>query len=149
MSCGQFMSDTPNRPRWYPPEGTSVAPQKPEPRSRVSKRKKAFVVGDGRSGWARRWKDLLDDLHGRLGGAEKLSETQLGLCRRIATIQIECERLEGQLSLGQKVDLDLYSRLSANMKRLNDTVGLKSGAVEDDGEPASLDTYLAKRGGKT
>ena len=60
-----------------------------------------------------------------LGGEERLSENQLSLCRRVATIETELEMLEGQLSLGKVADLDLYNRLSGNLRRILESLGLE------------------------
>ena len=86
---------------------------------------RAFVVGDGGSPWARRQRDLIALHVADLGGEEALSENQLSLCRRAATIETELEMLEGKLSMGQDADLDLYNRLSGNLRRICESLGLK------------------------
>ena len=77
-------------------------------RSAVTNGSRAFIVGDGNSPWYRRWKDLLALHVDDLGGPESLSEAQLSLARRAATLEVELERIEGQLSLGNDADLDAY-----------------------------------------
>ena len=64
------------------------------------------------------------------------------MCKRIATIECECERMEGQLSQGETVDLDLYNRLSGNLKRLCESVGLERRARD---VTPDLNSYLARR----
>ena len=61
---------------------------------------RAYVIGDGNSPWARQ-RDLIALHLADLGGEERLSENQLSLCRRAATLETELEMLEGQLSLGE------------------------------------------------
>jgi hypothetical protein len=62
-----------------------------------------------------------------IGGAETASEAQISLCRRAATIEVQLEAMEGQLSLGNDaaVDLDLYNRLAGNLRRILESLGLR------------------------
>jgi hypothetical protein len=60
-----------------------------------------------------------------LGGPDQLSEAQLSLIRRIATMTCELERLEGLLSLGQEINLGEYTTVVNAARRLIETVGLK------------------------
>lgn len=75
-------------------------------RSAVTNGKRAFVDGNGNAAWTRRWRDLVLAHAQDAGGAENLSEAQSSLIRRVATIEIELEQLEGKLSKGEAVDLD-------------------------------------------
>jgi len=74
--------------------------------------RRTFVVGDGSSQWGRRWRDLVAGHIGDLGGPEGLSEAQRSLCQRAACleVEVELERMEGALSLGEEVCLDSYGR---------------------------------------
>ena len=74
-------------------------------RSRVTNGRRMFVEGDGRGPWARRRRDLEALYSDDLGGAAFLTEFQLSLVATAATLRIELERLEGQLSIGTPVDL--------------------------------------------
>jgi hypothetical protein len=65
-------------------------------RSAVTNGTRAYVIGDGNSRWARRQRDLIALHLADLGGEERLSENQLSLCRRAATLETELEMLEGQ-----------------------------------------------------
>ena len=95
-------------------------------RSAVTNGNKAFIEGDGNSPWYRRFKDIVELHVSDLGGlAAGLSEAQLSLCRGAATMEVELERLEGQLSLGQEIDLDAYSRISGNLRRVLESIGLE------------------------
>nr|WMC95377.1 hypothetical protein RAR13_18605 [Aminobacter aminovorans] len=83
-----------------------------------------FVEGDGNSPWARRWRDLVALHADDIGGAETLSEAQMSLCKRVATIEVELEQMDGKLSMGQSVDLDAYTRASGHLRRILDSLGI-------------------------
>lgn len=100
------------------------APRAPTLRSRVTNKRRSFVDGDGNSAWARRWRDLIELHVADLGPAEALSEAQLSLIRRVATIEIELEAAEGRLSKGEDVDLDAYTRASGHLRRILETLGI-------------------------
>ncbi len=102
-----------------------LKPESKRIRSAVTNGERAFVLGNGCSPWARRQRDLIALHIADLGGEERLSENQLSLCRRAATIETELEMLEGQLSLGKVADLDLYNRLSGNLRRILESLGLE------------------------
>jgi hypothetical protein len=93
-------------------------------RSRVSNGKKAFVVGDGRSPWARRWRDLIEAHIADLGGLVALSEAQRSLVKRASTIEIELEQVEGRLSLGRAADLAEYATAASHLRRIFETLGI-------------------------
>ena len=77
---------------------------------------------DHRSAWVRRWKDLCAAHLSDLGG-EGLSETQVSICRRISTIEIELESFEAKMAEGKIIDHDLYGRLCGRLARLVELVG--------------------------
>jgi hypothetical protein len=79
-----------------------------------------------------------------LGGEERLSENQLSLCRRAATLETELEMLEGQLSLGKVADLDLYNRLSGNLRRILESLGLERVARPVNDGSAVLSDYFSR-----
>jgi hypothetical protein len=100
-------------------------------RSRVTNGTKLFVSAtDERSPWARRYRDLVGLFAEDAGGAASLSELKMGLIRRAAALQIECERMEGILAEGGKVDIDLLARTSSHLRRIAETIGLDR-AVKD------------------
>jgi hypothetical protein len=116
-----------------------LRPESKRLRSAVTNGERAFVLGDGNSPWARRQRDLIALHIADLGGEERLSENQLSLCRRAATLETELEMLEGQLSLGKVADLDLYNRLSGNLRRILESLGLERRSRD---VTSSLSTYL-------
>ncbi|WOJ89857.1 hypothetical protein RZS28_00640 [Methylocapsa polymorpha] len=103
---------------------------------------RAYVLGDGNSPWARRQRDLVA-LHAEdAGGAETLSAAKLSLCHRAAALETELEMLEGQLSLGKPVDLDLYGRLAGHLRRILETLGTERRAKD---VTLDLKSYLAAK----
>jgi hypothetical protein len=94
--------------------------------SKVTTGRRVFVEsGDGRSAWARRWKDLTIAHVNDLGAPDDLSEAQISICRRAATMEIKLEALEARMSEGQHVDIDQYSRLTGRLCQLFDLIGTK------------------------
>src|SRR5262249_39082462 len=109
-------------------------------RSRVSNGKTMFVEADQRGPWARRWKDVLGEIVNDLGGADLLSEGQRQLARRIATLAIACEKLEGKAAQGHDIDLVVYGTLTDRLGRALQRLGLKR--LSRDVTP-SLHEYLS------
>src|SRR5262245_8215912 len=95
--------------------------------SPVTKRRKMFVdpLADGRSAWARRWNDLVLLHASDLGGYETLSEAQISICRRASALEVELESLEGRLSAGIPVDIEVYGRISGRLCRLLEMIGIR------------------------
>jgi hypothetical protein len=91
----------------------------------VTNGKSPFVETDGRSQWARRWRDICGEIIGDLGGADLLSEGQRQLARRAATIAIACEKLEGEVAAGNDIDLDQYGQLTDRLGRTFQRLGLE------------------------
>ncbi len=73
---------------------------------------KLFVDGAHEGPWARRFRDLVQLHEEDLGPHDSLSELQRSLCRRVATLEVELEQMEGKLSKGEDVDLELYRALT-------------------------------------
>jgi hypothetical protein len=83
-----------------------------------------FVDGDGRTPWARRYRDLVGLLCDDAGSVETLTELKLSLIRRAAALIVECERMENALANGETVDVDLLARLSSHVRRISESIGL-------------------------
>lgn len=86
-----------------------------------------LLKADGRTVWARRFKDLCDKYIADLGGVEKVATSEQSIIRRIATLEIELERMESAFAnAGQASDseLDLYQRCAGNLRRLFESIGL-------------------------
>ena len=82
---------------------------------------------DGRTFWAKRFRDLCALHSSDLGGDAQLSEAQKSLIRRGAALSAECESLEGRMAAGTVTieELDLYNRLSGNLRRILESIGLE------------------------
>lgn len=83
-----------------------------------------FVDGDGRTPWARRYRDLVGLLCDDAGGLTLLTELRLSLIRRAAALILECERMECGLADGEEIDVDLLARLSSHVRRISEAIGL-------------------------
>jgi hypothetical protein len=109
-------------------------------RSAVTNGRRLFVDGDGNSAWSRRFRDLVAQHEADLG--DQLSAVQLSLVRRAATIEVELEHREGELSRGVPVDLDAYARAAGHLRRLLETLGIERRA---NTAVPSLREYLATK----
>jgi hypothetical protein len=115
-------------------------------RSKVTNGKRLFadMTVDGRRGWSRRLRDLLQLHVSDLGGDNVVSAAEHSICRRIAAVTVELELLERKFALKGKGaaadDLDLYLRGANSLRRLLESIGLKR--VARDVTPL-LQDYLA------
>ena len=89
-----------------------------------------FVEGDGRSPWSRRYRDLIAGHVSDLGGSEALSEAQMSLVRRASAIECELEQMEGRLSQGETIDLDVFTRSASHLRRILETLGIDRASRE-------------------
>ena len=112
-----------------PRSSSVVADRKACGRSRVSNGTDLFIEAiDGRSLWARRFRDLLE-LHAMdLGGPSGCTEAQRQLIRRCAALEVELERLEGQFAQNPagREKLDLYQRMTNTLRRTLQALGLNA-----------------------
>lgn len=79
------------------------------------------------SAWARRVVDVLDSFLNDRGGRDACTEAVRAILRCAAVQVVECERLEASFSEGDPSPhaLDLHTRMSGNLRRLLETVGLE------------------------
>jgi hypothetical protein len=85
---------------------------------------------DQRSAWVRRCKDVIA---AHLSDAPDASAAERSIIRRAAVLTVELERLEAQFALAGEADaetLDLYGRVSGNLRRLLEAVGLRRRAKD-------------------
>jgi hypothetical protein len=131
-----------NRPLANASQGLANASKRK--RSAVSSGRKLFVQGDANSAWSRRYRDIMAAHIADQGGRELLSEAQLSLIRRASAIQLECEQMEGRLSMGDEgVDIDVYTRSASHLRRIYETLGLKR--VARDVTPPTLAEYALEQ----
>jgi hypothetical protein len=100
-------------------------------RSKLANGSKLLPLTDGRSATARRFRDLIEDISGDLGGADLLSAGQRQMVRRVALLSAESERLEALWSrelegepVDQPFDVDRYTVLTNALGRAFDRIGL-------------------------
>jgi hypothetical protein len=129
------------RPKRVAPLKDHLDPSRRNLRSKVTNGEAAYVVGNGCSPWARRQRDLIAIHAQDAGGLETISAARLSLCHRAAALQVQLELMEGQLSLGAEVDMDLYGRLSGHLRRILETIGVDRVAKT----VPTLDGYLQAR----
>jgi hypothetical protein len=117
----------------------------PRQRSKVGNGHKLIAGCDGRSLWARRLKDLLDEAISDMGGVDNTSAAERHIIRRACVMIVELERLEGKFAQAGEVsvdDLDCYGRTAGNMRRLLESVGLQRRARDVTPDPLE---YAARR----
>jgi hypothetical protein len=102
-----------------------TAARAPRQRSAVTNGRRLFVEGDGNSAWSRRYRDLVAGHVADMGGRELLSEAQLSLVRRASAIELELEQMEGKLSMGEQIDLDVFTRAASHLRRIFETLGVE------------------------
>jgi hypothetical protein len=94
-------------------------------RARVTNGSRLHAEADGRTVWSRRFRDLVLGHISDLGGRSILSEAQIALIKRASTLEVELERMEGKLSQGEEVDLDVFGRATGNLRRVLESLGLE------------------------
>ena len=111
-------------------------------RSIVTNGRRLFVERPGDTAWARRFRDVLEQIICDLGGPTGLSEGQRQLARRAATISIACEKAECEIAAGKDIDLDAYGQLTDRLGRAFGRLGLQRQA-RDITQPPSVSDYIA------
>jgi hypothetical protein len=115
-------------------------------KSRVTNGSKLFVaaIADGRSAWARRYRDLLSIHIADAGGEAVVSGAELAIIRRATRIEVEMEISDATATAkgtaASAEDLYLYFTGSNSMRRLFESVGLKRRPREVE----SLSQYLQR-----
>lgn len=130
------------------PEASPAVTAPKTHRSRVTNGKTLLAGVDGRSLWARRFRDVLQLHLADIGGEDSATEAEKSILRRAAALTAELERMEVAFAQADGVadpdTLDLYSRTAGNLRRLLEAVGL--GRRSKDVTP-SLSQYLHQAAG--
>lgn len=114
-----------------PSDTVSKPPVSPLGRSRVTNGNSLGDM-DGRSKWARRFRDVIGALSDDLGGVDVLTEMQRSLVRRAATMQVELERAEEGFAKAGAADPDAlkdYQTTVGQLRRVLETLDLKGKAA--------------------
>jgi hypothetical protein len=107
-------------------ENPVIAKRKPNASSRITNGAR-LLMADGRSPWSRRYRDIVAMHCEDLGGYEHLSQAELAIIRRAATLQVELEAQEAALASGEAKGFSLveYAQCANGMRRLLETVGIR------------------------
>jgi hypothetical protein len=122
---------------------------KPEDRmrnsSRITSGRLLPIDTDMNNGWSRRWSDLIRLFVAELGGDNSVSQAERSLVRRIATMQVACEKLEQEFANNTEstpvTKLDQYQRLANSLRRMLITIGIKRVTIE----PPDLHDYISQK----
>jgi hypothetical protein len=98
------------------------------PRSAVTSGRVLLLGGNPNGAWARRFRDVCYLHLSDLGGPTAVSESKNSIIKRVATLTIECERLEAKFSIADEPSpesLDLYQRMSNTLRRHLEALGIK------------------------
>ena len=109
-----------------PQNSPAEAPEKPRRNGRAAAPKRSRCKAfDGRLRSAKRWKSIFDDAMQRSGRCHE------SLCRTFASLTMRKEALDAEIASGRPVDVDQLLRLSSEVRRTADRLGLTDAA--DDG----------------
>ena len=102
------------------------------PRTRV--RAGQLLPGvDGRSAWTRKAASQIRAYLTDLGGIENCSTAERSIVRRVATLEVELERLEEKFATAGEAsveDLEVYQRCANSQRRLLEAIGIERRARE-------------------
>lgn len=98
---------------------------------------------DGRSREARRFRDILAQVLCDLGGADRLSEGERQLARRVSMLSMECEVMELRVVAGEAFDAEKYGMLTDRLGRALQRLGLHR--VAKDVTPSLADIVARHR----
>jgi hypothetical protein len=101
-------------------------------RSRITNGSDLLPTIDGRSAWARMFRDTCEALTAHVGGADRVSEPERMTIRRAAALECELVRLEIAFAEAraagrapEAADVDLYSRITNTQRRVLETLGME------------------------
>jgi hypothetical protein len=147
--------DQKSRPFFRPgsgPDPGGLATGKPAPKPVAARRSvtarsrttngRDIVPGiDGRSAFARRWRDVYAAITADRGGVERLSEVQQQLIRQFTTISVQAEQATARLINGEPVDAEQLCQQAGTLVKLSQRIGLTRVAKQ----VPSLHEYLAQK----
>lgn len=79
---------------------------------------------DGRMGFARRYKQIVNTIVADSGGIEQCSEVKLQQIRRFAAASCLAEQLEARAAAGEKISIAEHAALSSETVRLSNKIGV-------------------------
>lgn len=121
-----------------------VSQSYPRARAAVSNGRHLLPGIDGRSAPARRYRDLVTDLAGDLGGAEALSAAEAAMVRQAAALIVRGELIQARIVNGETVDDEEATRVANAAARILNALRVKRRKRE---AVPSLAQHIATRGG--
>jgi hypothetical protein len=98
-------------------------------RSAITNGRHLLADVDQRSAKMRRYRDLIESHITQLGGADRISESELRLVRRCAMLSLQAELMDSRFAQAETsatpFDLDLYQRLTNTLRRTLEGLGLQ------------------------
>ena len=108
-------------------ENHTLTTRKPTARSRITNGADILPAIDGRSIFARRYRDIAAAIVSDQGGLDRLSEARLQLVRRFAAAACIAEELEARIARGEEMPdniIEKHSTLCSTLCRLSMRIGL-------------------------
>jgi len=93
-------------------------------KSRITNGRDLLPNIDGRSVFARRYRDIASALLVDQGGEDCCSESRKQLIRRFAATAVLAEQLESRLANGEQIDIGDHATLSSTLVRLAHRIGI-------------------------
>lgn len=111
---------------------STIDPQPGKGRARITNGSELLPTVDGRSTWARLFRDIVEAMAAHCGGSDRLSEPERMTARRVAAMEAELVYLEAGFAQSRAdgkaptaSDLDLYSRISNTQRRHLEALGMQ------------------------
>lgn len=109
-------------------------------RSAVSNGRRFYLTKGGEQSLAgRRVRDIFLAIVEDKGGADRLSEGQTLLARRIASLAVECELMEAERAEGGDLDIEKYCTATNTIGRTLSRLGLRREAKDVSNLPSLAD----------
>ncbi|SHF60540.1 hypothetical protein SAMN02745157_2524 [Kaistia soli DSM 19436] len=122
----------------------SIAQPLPTGRAAVSNGSRLLPGVDGRSASARRYRDLMKEFTGELGGEGIMTEPMRALVRQAAAVTVEAEKMQAAIVRGDPVDTEQLVRVTNTLARLMNLLKTKAKAAKA-GQRTELSEYLRNR----
>jgi hypothetical protein len=93
-------------------------PQHPYARSKLTNGSRLLLGIDGRSSYARRYRDLIGELTREFGGKAVLTLSDYALIRQASSLMLRCEQMQACVVRDEPVNEDRLIRLSSEARRI-------------------------------
>jgi hypothetical protein len=113
-----------NEAKKMPADCSQIESRSPRTRARVSNHAELLPGVDGRSGIARRYRDITEAILADQGGADRCSESRIQLIRRFAAAAVLAEQAEARLAKGEQIDVGEHALLCSTLVRVAQRIGI-------------------------